>query len=129
MRKNLHHEFHHQKELHSNTGRRQASFGGVASLFGDDDGAAAESETKTANSSSRRAPSFGGVANLFGSSQDIEADDDAPQVNKVASGTSGAKARQPSFGGVAALFGDDDVSSFQSLVLPFFLKLCFFFRM
>lgn len=77
---------------------RQASFGGVAALFGsadDDDAAAAPAPTTR-----KQQPSFGGVASLFGT------DDD--DVGAVSAPAPKARGQQPSFGGVAAMFGDPD---------------------
>lgn len=76
---------------------RQASFGGVAALFGadgDDD-----DKSPAAPKSKKQQPSFGGVASLFGTSE--EDDDAAPAPVKT-------RGQQPSFGGVAAMFGDEE---------------------
>jgi len=79
---------------------RQASFGGVAALFGSDD--PEEEDNAPTQQSRKQQPSFGGVASLFGSADDDDVGAvSAPAPNK-------ARGQQPSFGGVAAMFGDPE---------------------
>jgi len=92
--------------------RRQASFGGVAALFGAEEEDApvnnASNDAPASQSGGRRQASFGGVASLFGE-EDLEVPntvnivDNTKQQESVSANTGGR--RQPSFGGVAALFG------------------------
>jgi len=95
---------------------RQASFGGVAALFGDDDDNAnvVSNNSYSGPSSGQKArqASFGGVATLFG---DDNADDDlaGPASTSTSSSSNANPAarkaqRAPSFGGVAGLFSGDD---------------------
>jgi len=108
---------------------RQASFGGVAALFGDDTGAedgfgsssivtsspAAATTTKEKDhNTGRRQASFGGVASLFGDDDGGDkGDSNKEENNKDDKGPSGTSRRAPSFGGVANLFGSsgDNVES------------------
>merc|ERR1712187_812843 len=104
--------------------RRQASFGGVAALFGDEDGGPPVSSGPPSKSSKKRDPSFSGVANLFGDEEDEDEQNEEVQPNSSSDyGSSGqsdsvgalrelpkvnrTKKRDPSFGGVADLFKDD----------------------
>jgi len=85
---------------------RQASFGGVAALFGDDtaDEGSANVTTGSAPAAKGRQASFGGVASLFGDDNEDDGFGTAP----TATTTAATGRRAPSFGGVASLFGSDD---------------------
>merc|ERR1712241_258845 len=71
----------------ANAGRRQASFGGVAALFGDEEDDEQEEEQQPSSSYNTEHESVGQLQEL-------------PKVNRT-------KKRDPSFGGVADLFKDD----------------------
>lgn len=83
--------------------QRQASFGGVAALFGsnDDDDDDNQAAAAPAPTNRKQQPSFGGVASLFGDRDDDEVGSAAPAAPK-------ARGQQPSFGGVAAMFGQEE---------------------
>jgi len=83
--------------------RRQASFGGVAALFGEEDHVGASAVPDSNSKTKSRQASFGGVASLFG-----DLDEEEDQMNVASTGpakVAGSRKAQPSFGGVAAMFG------------------------
>merc|ERR1719173_402062 len=92
---------------------RQASFGGVAALFGetnDDEDEGAGPAAPAGGRPHGKQASFGGVASLFGTEEVANVGSkvvNTPPKQQKQSGNKGG-ARQQSFGGVASLFGSGD---------------------
>merc|ERR1719173_187170 len=91
---------------------RQASFGGVAALFGetnDDEDEGAGPAAPAGGRPHGKQASFGGVAGLFGTEEVANVGskvvNSPPKQQKQSGGNKGG-ARQQSFGGVASLFGN-----------------------